>query len=59
MSDLIINVNDCPNACCGNCKHNKNCENYQSNPHHDWLCGLYQKGGSSIKQLSLFGDDYE
>lgn len=60
MSDLVINIKDYPNACCGTCKHNKSCENYLI--HKDrikWLCGLYQPGGSAIKQLSLFGEDYE
>lgn len=59
MSNLIINIDDFPNACCGTCKNNKTCLNYLVNQKVDWICGLYQQGGTSIKQLSLFGEDYE
>ena len=60
MSDLIINIDDYPNACCGTCKHNKQCDNFLTHKDRtEWICGLYQNGGSAIKQLDLFGDDYE
>lgn len=45
-------------SCCGNCIHNKECENYQRLKHFDWLCSLYQSGGNSYEQLSLLGEDY-
>ena len=25
----------------------------------EWVCGLYQQGGSAIKQLDLFGEENE
>ena len=49
-------VDENPHACCGTCKHNKNCENYKKN---NWICSLWQDGGTAREQLSLFGDDYE
>ena len=56
MTDLIINT-DNGNICCGTCKHNKSCENYLNHKDRtDWVCGLYQSGGSAIKQLNLFDD---
>lgn len=59
-SNLVINTADYPNACCGTCKHNKQCENYLNHKERiDWVCGMYQSGGSSIKQLDLFGDNDE
>ena len=58
MTNLIINIDDYPNACCGTCKHNKTCDNYLNHKERtDWVCGLYQSGGSAIKQLDLFGDN--
>ena len=60
MTNLIINIDDYPNACCGTCKHNKTCDNYLNHKERtEWVCGLYQSGGSAIKQLDLFGEDYE
>lgn len=58
MSDLIINIDKKENACCGTCKHNKQCENYLFKKHNDWLCGLYEKGGNAREQLSLFDIEY-
>ena len=56
MTDLIINT-DNGNICCGTCKHNKSCENYLNHKDRtEWVCGLYQSGGSAIKQLNLFDD---
>ena len=58
MTNLIINIDDYLNACCGTCKHNKTCDNYLNHKERtDWVCGLYQSGGSAIKQLNLFGED--
>lgn len=60
MSNLIINIDNFETSpCCGNCRHNTTCDNFINQKHNDWLCGLYQSGGKSVKQLSLFGDDYD
>ena len=60
MTKLILNIDDYPNACCGTCKHNKTCDNFLTHKERtEWICGLYQNGGSAIKQLDLFGEDYE